>query len=113
MHELALAQNICDSATAAAGPERRIVSVVVEVGPMCGVVPDALEYCFSAVARYSGMPDARLDLRMRNAPARCPACDRVFSVESMWELCTACGHGPVTVDGGRELLLTQVEVEDV
>ena len=33
----------------------RAVEVVVECGPLSGVVPEALEYCFDAIAAREGL----------------------------------------------------------
>ena len=113
MHEIGLAQSICDAIRPLIPAQQRVVRVVVEVGPLCGVVPDALEYCFSLVAQHGGMQGAVLDIRLLEAPATCPSCRETFAVDSMWSFCPECGHAPVTVKGGRELRILEFEVDDV
>jgi hydrogenase nickel incorporation protein HypA/HybF len=51
MHELALSQSIVDLVLERAAAERlRTVTRVVEVGAAAGVDPEALRFCFDAVA---------------------------------------------------------------
>jgi hydrogenase nickel incorporation protein HypA/HybF len=113
MHELMLSHNICRVAREHLGPGRRLLKVVVECGPLCGVVGEALEACFELTAAEAGVAGARLELRMLRAAATCPGCDARFDVGSMWDVCPACGYVPVTVDGGRELRVAEIEVDDV
>lgn len=113
MHEVGLAQSICETVQPLIPPQQRVVRVVVEVGPLCGVVPDALEFCFPLVARQYGMEEAVLDLRRLEAAATCPACRATFAVDSMWCPCPECAHAPVTVQGGRELEIREFDVIDL
>ncbi len=113
MHELSLAQSICDVVQANITPKQRVTSVVVEWGPLSGVVPEALEYCFDIVAQASGLGDAKLTLQSTQPSAACSACQASFIVDEMGASCPECGHAPVTVEGGREFRLKEIEVEDV
>ena len=112
MHELSLAQGICDSVVRHAPEPQRVRTIVVEWGPLSGVVPQSLTYCFGIVAPAMGLTEAELELRTLPASARCPACDETFEVEEMWAACPACGHAPVTVLGGTDFRLKEIEVDD-
>ena len=113
MHELSISQAICSTAKSHAGEGQRIKRIVVEYGPFCGIVPESLDYCFSITAEQMGLDDARLELRVLSAKATCQGCNARFDVESMWESCQSCGYFPVTVEGGRELRVSELEVEEV
>jgi len=113
MHELSLAQCICETVSPLIGGDQRVVSIVVEVGPLAGVQPESLEYCFGIVAAENGLGGATLDLRELEAAATCPACGREFALRFMWDACPDCGHVPVTVEGGREFRIVECEVDDV
>jgi hydrogenase nickel incorporation protein HypA/HybF len=112
MHELSLAQSICETARTNINDTQVLKCVVVECGPLCGVVPETLEYCFSIAAPHFGFENAKMDLRIKQAHARCPSCLEQFVVESMWDPCPSCNHLPVTVEGGRELRVVELEVEE-
>ena len=113
MHELSLAHSICEAVVPHVPTGQRLSTVVVEWGPLSGVVPDALEYCFNIVAESTGLVGAKLDIRTVAAQARCPSCEASFEVEQMWSDCPQCGHSPVTIAGGREFRVKEIEVEDV
>lgn len=112
MHELALSHEICRVARDHLGAGQRLVKVVVECGPLSGVVPEALEHCFPIAAAAGGLDGARLELRRLRAAAVCPGCGRAVEVESMWDTCPACGRGPLTVRDGRDLRVVELEVEE-
>lgn len=113
MHELALAQRICEVARAHVPAGRRLVSVAVEAGPLSGVVQEALEFGFEVVCKAAGLAGTRLDFVRLTAPGRCPACQAEFDVNEMWARCPACQHEPVTVTGGSEFRIKEIEVDDV
>jgi hydrogenase nickel incorporation protein HypA/HybF len=113
MHELSLAQSICDTVARHLPAGKRVVSVVVEAGPLSGVVREALEFGFEIVSQAAGLGGARLEYRMLPAPGVCPACQARFQVTEMWARCPSCEHEPVTVEGGSEFRLKEIEVDDV
>ena len=112
MHELALSHQICRLAREHTPPDRRLLKVVVECGPMSGVVPEALEQCFPIAAAEGGLDGARLELVRLRARADCPGCGQQIEVDSMWDVCPDCGYAPLTVRDGRDLRVVELEVED-
>jgi len=61
MHELAIVSGIVDAVTERSGGDR-IVRVVVEVGRLTAVLPDALRFCFEVVAQGTAAEGASLDI---------------------------------------------------
>ncbi len=111
MHELAIAEAICTQVQSYMEKDQRLVKVVVECGPMSGVVPDALHFSFGIASKHAGLGEVALDLITPKAPATCPICELQFEIEEMWAHCPECNHSPVTVEGGRELRIKHIEVE--
>lgn len=62
MHELALTREIVAIVCQAAG-DRRVRQVTLEIGRLTCVAPEALEFCFDAVARGTLAEGALLDIR--------------------------------------------------
>lgn len=112
MHELYLAQNILEIVRSSVPGDALVSKVVVECGPFSGVVRESLEYCFELVAKSANMDGAKLELCMLPCEATCPKCLKRFDIDSMWANCIFCGHAPLTVEGGGELRVKEVEVED-
>jgi hydrogenase nickel incorporation protein HypA/HybF len=61
MHELAIVSSIVDAVTERCGGDR-VVRVVVEVGRLTAVMPDALRFCFEVVAKGTAAEGASLDI---------------------------------------------------
>jgi hydrogenase nickel incorporation protein HypA/HybF len=61
MHELAIVHGIVDAVTSRCEGDR-ILRVVVEVGRMTAVLPDALRFCFDVAAQGTAAEGASLDI---------------------------------------------------
>lgn len=108
MHEMALTQSVVDAVCEhAAG--RRVHSVKVEVGALCAVVPDSMQFCFGLAAEGTVADGATLDLDVRPATARCRSCEQEFVLADPILLCR-CGSADVEVLAGRELKILSMEV---
>ncbi|MBV8966595.1 MAG: hydrogenase maturation nickel metallochaperone HypA [Mycobacteriaceae bacterium] len=108
MHEMAITQSVVDAVCEhAAG--RRVHSVRVQVGALCAVVPDAMEFCFGLAAEGTVADGARLDLDVQPGSARCRACGADFVLPDLILLCP-CGSTDVEVLAGRDLRILSMEV---
>jgi len=108
MHELALTQNLVELISERfAG--RRVTRVVLEVGKLAAVVPDAFRFCFELCAEGSVAAGAELEILEMPGSARCRACGASFGVEELFSVCT-CGSSDLELTGGDGLMLKAVEV---
>ena len=62
MHELAHTREIVDIVCKAAN-DRRVHKVTLEIGRLSCVMPEAIEFCFAAVAQGTLAEGARLEIR--------------------------------------------------
>lgn len=69
MHEMALAEEVLQIVQAAAQREgfRRVHTLWLEIGQLSCVEPDAMRFCFEAVARDSIADAARLEIGVTQA----------------------------------------------
>jgi hydrogenase nickel incorporation protein HypA/HybF len=110
MHELAITRNIVAIiGEAAAG--RRVRRVMLDVGKLAGVMPDAIAFCFDAVAQGTVLDGARLDIRQIDGRAGCDDCGSEFAAESIVVRCT-CGSRRVRLIAGEELDIKAMEIEE-
>ncbi|GAC1638302.1 MAG: hydrogenase maturation nickel metallochaperone HypA [Mycobacterium sp.] len=108
MHEMALTQSVVDAVCEhAAG--RRVQSVTVEIGALCAVVPDAMQFCFELATEGTMADGARLDLNVQPGSAHCRSCDETFELHDLILLCP-CGSADVEVLAGRDLRILSMEV---
>lgn len=79
MHEMAITQSVVDAVCEhAAG--RRVHSVKLEVGELCAVVPDSMQFCFELATQGTVADGALLDLDLRPGAARCRTCRQQFEL---------------------------------
>jgi hydrogenase nickel incorporation protein HypA/HybF len=108
MHEMAITQSVVETVCEhAAG--RRVHSVRVQVGALCGVVPDAMEFCFGLATEGTVADGASLDLDIQPGSARCRTCGHEFAMSDLILLCP-CGSADVEVLAGRDLKILSMEV---
>lgn len=105
----------------------RVCRLVLRVGVLSGVVPEALEFAFAALRE--GTPAAAAELVIERVPATvwCAACQREYPEEDRTagvgtgtdsaagsgsaSGCPICGSRGGELRGGRELELRRVEAE--
>ena len=113
MHELSIALSILDLAAEEAERQRgRVAAVHLKLGPLCGVVKEALVSAYD-LAR-EGTPLAGAELVVEEVPvvAYCPACAAERALASVRELCCpACGAPTPELVSGRELEVVALEIE--
>lgn len=110
MHELAISEaivsEVCERVDATS-----VVRVVLEIGRLSGVVPDAVRFCFDLAARSTIVEGAVLEIMEIPGLARCGACDAPVALEdSPIGTCGACGGIHLVVVAGQELRIKCVEV---
>jgi hydrogenase nickel incorporation protein HypA/HybF len=108
VHEMAITQSVVDSVCEhAAG--RRVHSVKLEVGALCAVVPDSMQFCFELATAGTVADGARLDVNVQPGAARCRTCGQTFVLPDLILLCP-CGSADVEVVAGRDLKILSMEV---
>jgi len=110
MHELAIAQEIVELACErAGGADRRIVRIVLRVGKLSAVLPDALRFCFDAATAATAAEGASLEIIEADGLARCRACGAEVALERPFGRC-ACASSDLEWISGDELEIRDVEV---
>ena len=112
MHELALVRNLVRTCLARA-EGRSVQRLVLDVGKLSGVVPDALRFAFEAVqAQTPALAEAVLEIREPTGRARCRRCARELALETPWDACP-CGSVELDWLAGQALELVSMEVARV
>ncbi len=112
MHELSICASIVDMLETSARQEgfSRVVRVQLEVGCFGGVEKEALQFGFDVSTRGSVAEDAILEILERSGQAWCFDCCRSFCVTRRDADCPECGGARLTVTGGDELRIKELEV---
>ena len=113
MHELGIAESALDLALAqaTAAGATRVLTLVIRVGALSGVDPEALRFAFTAILPGTPAEGAALQIDSVAAVAYCPDCQQDFAPDTnhFFE-CPACGRLSATVKQGRELDLVRLEM---
>ena len=108
MHELAITESIVAGVCERLG-DQRVTRVVLEIGKLSGVVPDAVRFCFDLCAEGTTLAGAQLDIVEPSGRACCRTCGEEADVDDPLALCE-CGSADLDVRGGQELRIREVEV---
>jgi hydrogenase nickel incorporation protein HypA/HybF len=110
MHELGIAQEVV--ALVAADARGKVTRVVLEIGKLSAVLPDAVRFCFDLCSDGTSLAGAELDIIEVPGRARCRACGREVVLEGPLEGCD-CGGYDLEWLSGAELRVKEYEVADV
>lgn len=116
MHELGIAVSLVDAACEQLrrlGPEVRVRALHLRVGPLAGVVAEALRFSFDVAAAGTEIAGARLDITAVPLVAWCDRCRAERAIVTAEGLrCPACGAPTPRIVTGRELEFSALEVDD-
>lgn len=110
MHEFGIMETLLRDAAAAAGG-RKIRALKVRVGPLSGVVADALRFAFESLAPGSAAEGAWLAVVETKPQLKCPECGTLYETAVGEYRCPECGSAAGELVAGDEMELESIEVE--
>lgn len=112
MHELSIALSIIEGAEEeAARHGGRVTAVHLRLGPLSGVVKDALLFSYELACENTPLAGSRLVIEESPVIVYCPQCAAertIASIQSFY--CPVCGEPAPEVVQGRELELVALEL---
>ena len=93
MHELSLAEDIILLVEKSARQEnaRRVKTVVIEIGRLSTVEPEALRFAFDVVKQGGKANDAELEIIDIPGVGICSDCNQESPMEEIYAICPHCG----------------------
>lgn len=112
MHELSIALSIIEGAEEEAARHRgKVVAVHLRLGPLSGVVKDALCFAYEVACRDTTLAGSRLQIEEVPVVVFCSQCQVEHMLESIQSFsCPVCGAPAPKVLQGRELELVALEL---
>lgn len=113
MHELSIAISLIETGSeqAARCHARRVNAIHINVGPLSGVVAEALRSAYEMAREDSALAEAELVIHRVPIVAFCPRCQMERQVESVQQLCCCeCGCPTPEIRSGNELEVTAMEI---
>jgi hydrogenase nickel incorporation protein HypA/HybF len=115
VHELSLTQTLIEQVekeVQRSGAKGRVTRVALVIGRRSGVNSDAMRFAFQMLVPGTLLEAARVHISEPNATCRCRACDARTEISELVVHCPACGSDDVFIEGGRDLVLQSIDVED-
>lgn len=112
MHEVALSNSLLDLILkeAARGGFTQVKRVMLEIGALSHVEPQALRSSFEIAAYGTPAEGAKLDIVEPAAMAYCLDCEGAVEIARRGAECPRCGGVKLMAQGGDEMKLTALEV---
>ena len=108
MHELGITAEIIDIVIARSHG-RKVTKVVLEIGKLSAILPDAVRFCFELCTEGTVAHGAALEIIEPAGRARCRACGLEFELEQPFGQC-GCGCVRLEWLAGAELTIKKMEV---
>jgi len=108
VHELGIAEEVVAIVAARTGGAR-VTRIVLEIGQLCAVMPDAMRFCFDLVTEGTVAEGARLEIVEIPGRARCLACGAEVVLDRPFGRCR-CGGSDLDWLAGEELRVKEVDV---
>ena len=113
MHELSIAMSIIEMAEEEA--EKRgatVVAVHLKLGPLSGVVKEALLASYGMACEGTALAGSRLEIEETPLVVYCPVCDAESTLPTMQDFtCAKCRAPAAQVVRGRELEVSALEIQ--
>lgn len=113
MHELSIAASLYEQVQRHTPPGARVCNLRLRIGPMQGIEPDSLRFGWEAVWKEDQptVPVPELVLELLPWRLSCPQCSRKWESAELYVACE-CGCATPSPEGGSELQLISIEVQD-
>jgi hydrogenase nickel incorporation protein HypA/HybF len=113
MHELAIMDSALNMALEQAqkAGALRVHIIRLRIGALSGVVPDALQFAFEALAPGTIAEGAALAIDEIPARFWCNACNREFQSDNLFGECPGCQRPSGDLRSGREMELASMEID--
>ncbi len=113
MHEISLLEGLLETIETQAQQQsfHKVAKVVLEVGQLSCVEPEALRFGFKVVMQGSLAEAAELSIIEVEGMGRCRQCGNNTPVDSWYAPCVNCGHPFVDIEQGTEMRLKDLWVK--
>lgn len=113
MHELSLVQEVIRilEKSAAENNISNIKKIKIVVGKLVAVLPEAMQFCFNALAKEPPFVNARLEIEEIDTLGRCNGCGSEFIIDHNQFCCPGCGSPSINISAGNEFFVDYYEGE--
>jgi len=112
MHEMSLCEGILQIINTEAKKQgfKQVKTIWLEIGELSHIQPEALLFCFDVVNQNSLAENAELKIINIPGEALCMECGTSVTVKQYFDECSNCGSFQLTITGGNEMKIKDLEV---
>ncbi|MBP0115910.1 hydrogenase maturation nickel metallochaperone HypA [Bradyrhizobium vignae] len=113
MHEMAICLGVIQIVEEEVrhGSFSRVRSVCLEMGALSHAAPEAIRFCFSAVAARTVAEGAVLNIVELPGVAWCMSCSKNVEIAQRGECCPCCGSYQLQVTAGEQMRVKELEID--
>lgn len=115
MHELSIIEALVEQVEEElrqAGATGRAQKIELSVGRLSGANVESLRFAFDLLTPGTRLEGTELVFHQPVARCVCFACGGNSPLEEVAAECPACGSREIRIEGGRDLVLQSIEVDD-
>ena len=115
MHELSIVEALIDQVGQELdrpGRQGRVLRLELSIGRLSGVNCDSVRFAFGLLAPETVVQGAEIVIHEPKPACLCRTCGARTEIDDLVLECPPCGSSDVSIEGGRELLLQSIEIED-
>jgi hydrogenase nickel incorporation protein HypA/HybF len=115
VHELSIAYNLVEAASKAASDAgaRAVTVVRLRLGPLSGVVQNALQFGYDIATEDTLLEGSRLEIEEVQVIIRCDHCKCEVELPNIQVFrCPVCNTPSTQIVQGRELEIVSLEIDD-
>jgi hydrogenase nickel incorporation protein HypA/HybF len=115
MHELSIAEALIEQVKREvhrSGQGGQVQRLELSIGRLSGVSCDSLRFAFELLAPGTLVEKAKVSILQPKAVCRCESCKASTEIDEIVARCPKCGSMDIIIDGGRDLILQTIDLED-
>jgi hydrogenase nickel incorporation protein HypA/HybF len=115
MHELSIVEALIDQVGRElhrAGPHGSVRGLELSIGRLSGVHCESVRFAFELLAPGTSVENAKIVIHEPKAVSNCHACRARVEIDDLVIQCPRCASDDIVIEGGRDLMLQSIEVED-
>ncbi|HNY92159.1 MAG TPA: hydrogenase maturation nickel metallochaperone HypA [bacterium] len=115
MHEISVAAALMRRVLAEKEARKleRISQIVLQIGPMSGIMPDALQFAYDSLREGTQLEGTELVIHSAELTTCCRHCLHLFDSRLMHTRCPRCGSEELQIMGGDEFFIQYLVTEKV
>ncbi len=115
MHEVSIVEALIEQVegeVARAGASGRVTRLALSIGRLSGVQADSIRFAFELLTPGTLLEGAALEIEEPRAFCACSGCGVRTELEELSLQCPACGSSEIALQGGQEMLLETIDIDE-